>query len=280
MKPSINSPPPRKPVQSNVRRAQPPGVVQRKTVAPWIRETPAAPPRYSPQPVPKVLQRKKAVATPPPPIARGGGTVQRMIRSPFDMPDIFEDLRASLPLPPMPVVPTATPVAVPLTPVPSLVSVPPSVPLSPKPQEQKKPPEGKGRRQKFKPLVFSRAKDDTDLFNSLGAAGELPSNQITFSQLRCGVKFKTKFNLDGQDIIFVGDLTEKLKQKPQLYTQTPAIKITLYEGRIMSVDNRRLKAHRDAGAKICFIKVAFEDLTANDKSHIDDQAPAENCNTT
>jgi hypothetical protein len=293
MKLPKHTPPPRNPIQQNARRLDPPGVVQRKVVAPWITDTPVAPRRYSPQPVPKVLQTKRVgPVTPPAPrrvnIARGGGTVQRMISNPFDMPDPFAGLRGNLIPPPVPILPPPmplplivigpppTPVASPLVPVSSPVSVPKSVPLSPKPLEQKK-------KQKAKPMsldAFIGAKDDTGLFASLPSAGALDSRAITFSQFRCGARFQTGFKLDGRLISSVSDLESLLSEKPELYVTTPPIKITLYKKRLMSVDNRRLKAHRSAGAKICFIKVEYKNLTFNDRSHIDDEAPAENCNVT
>ena len=50
-------------IPGRVQPALTPGVVQRKAVAPWIRETPKAPPAYRPQPVPKVLQTKVSQTT-------------------------------------------------------------------------------------------------------------------------------------------------------------------------------------------------------------------------
>ena len=63
-----------------------------------------------------------------------------------------------------------------------------------------------------------------------------------------------------------------------MVTTTPPITITFYDKRIMSVDNRRLKAHRDAGVRIRYVKKRHEDLNARELSHIDGQAPASNIN--
>lgn len=314
MKPPKNTSPSRHPSQptlQSARRLSPPGVVQRKTVAPWIREAPAPPQRYSPQPVPKALQTKKAPGPTIPaspagakvarglvqpkaagnrrissrPTAapkRGGECVQRAIRGPFDMPDMFADLRGSLlaPVPlPTPVLPPPIPVASSLPP--SLPMPVPSVPHSPKPEE-KKPLE---RKKRNKGTVYSLGaflgeKDDTEKFAGLQTLGELDASSITFSQFRCGASFQHSFVLDGQPMSSVSDLAGKLTEKPQLYTSTPRIRITLYKKRIMSVDNRRLKAHQMAGAKILYTKVLPHQLTANDRSKIDGEAPAENLHVT
>jgi hypothetical protein len=139
------------------------------------------------------------------------------------------------------------------------------------------------KKQRAKPVslaAFRGPADDTALFDSLGASGELPAHAITFSQFRCGPFFQKKFVLDGETMASVSDLVAKLQEKPELYSSTPRIRITLYQKRIMSIDNRRLKAHQLAGVKIRFTKVEPDQLTGNDLSHIDGSAPSENLHVT
>jgi hypothetical protein len=144
-------------------------------------------------------------------------------------------------------------------------------------------PPVRGRKKKAQPMsltAFIGEIDDTETFAKLPNFGELNSKSITFSQFRCGAYFQTPFMLDGELMKSVGDLHAKLEIKPQLYATTPPIRITLYKKRIMSVDNRRLKAHQLAGAPIRFVKVLPDNLTANDRSHIDESAPSMNLHVT
>lgn len=296
--PPVRKPPPAPPVY----RPQPgPKVLQTKKgaarqLANQAARLSTAPPVYRPQSLPKVLQTKTSangklctqqsdngVAPRSGPQSKRGalqrlnpgdtsrsGTVQRAITNPFQMPDIFRG-----PVPPIyPGSFFSAPIATPVEAVSSPSALPKPVE---KPQEKPK----RVRKAKAKPVSLSEfvgKKNDTMAFAALGGTGELEAWKITFSQFTCGSSFTNSFTLDDQVMRTVWDLDAKLQEKPDLYTHTPAIRITLYKDRIMSVDNRRLKAHQMAGVKIRFIKKDYESLTAHELGHIDHSAPSENLN--
>ena len=139
---------------------------------------------------------------------------------------------------------------------------------------------GRGARRGGKGKILSLGeflgpRDDTAAFAALGAAGEIDSHRVTYSQFTCGSQFQESFELDGATISGVNDLAVKLHAKPALYVHTPPIRILLFKGRIMSIDNRRLYAHKRAGVRIRFTKV---DIDPASHPNVDPEAPADNIN--
>lgn len=93
--------------------------------------------------------------------------------------------------------------------------------------------------------------DDTDSFNKLGDGIQLVNpNMIKFSQDTAGFFYTEAFVLNGKEIKNVKDHAAELEADPSLARSTPAIEIVLYKNRIMTLNNRRLKAHRLAGVEI------------------------------
>jgi hypothetical protein len=85
---------------------------------------------------------------------------------------------------------------------------------------------------------------------------------------------------DGTVCPGIWELSAALKRKAKLADDVQPIKIIWFSDKVTSVDNRRLKAHREAGVKIRYVKWKWSDLTSGEKSHFDPQAPASNINVT
>lgn len=250
-----------------------------------IQAKPAQPAPRTPAPhVQAALSAVQAKAAP------ASGAIQRMrtYSNPFDLPTIFQGPIVpgsffSTPLP-TPSTPTPTPTPPPIlsvTPTPTPVLAPTRTSSST--TRSGPSPKTSTKKKRSKPVSlgeFLGPRDDTSLFASLGTSGEIDSHLVMFSQFRCGAAFQVSFTLDGRTIQSVSDLTGALRLKPSLYSQTPPITITLYKNRIMSVDNRRLKAHKDAGVRIRFVKKEFSALDSRELSHIDESAPSSLLNVT
>jgi hypothetical protein len=118
-------------------------------------------------------------------------------------------------------------------------------------------------------------------FQELAESGTIDPQRIYFSQLRCSPAFRAAIVLgDGTVCPGIWELSAALKRKDKLADDVQPIKIIWFSDKVTSVDNRRLKAHREAGVKIRYVKWKWSDLTSGEKSHFDPQAPASNINVT
>lgn len=118
-------------------------------------------------------------------------------------------------------------------------------------------------------------------FQGLPETGMVDSRLICFSQLRCSPAFQSEIDLGDVKCGDISDLTKALKSNPKLADAfDPPITIIWYQGRVTSVDNRRLKAHLEAGVAIRYRKKTWITLTHTQQDHFDPQAPAENINVT
>ena len=89
-------------------------------------------------------------------------------------------------------------------------------------------------------------------FDDLAKTGKIDPREVNFSQN----SIKSTFSDGGS----VSDLTKGLKDGTIDPNSIPAIRITEKDGKIFSLDNRRLKAFQDAGVDINFEKVDFKTL--------------------
>ena len=118
-------------------------------------------------------------------------------------------------------------------------------------------------------------------FDGLAGEGKIDSKKVYFSQLRCGPNFQVPINIgDGKVCTTVAELTLALKGDANVTEKVTPIKIIWYQDKVTSVDNRRLKAHREAGVQVRYVKAAWDSLTLNEQNHFDPQAPAANINVT
>jgi hypothetical protein len=140
------------------------------------------------------------------------------------------------------------------------------------------------KKKQFSPvdLASLAPKDLTEAdFNRLPAEGTIDSKMVYFSQLRCSPQFQGVLDLgDGITCKTVLELTDALKKKPALADRVYRIKIVWYESKVTTVDNRRLKAHREAGVPVRYQKKTWIQLTDQERGHFDEQAPASNINVT
>jgi hypothetical protein len=74
----------------NSPRLQPPGLVQQKAAISPVRTHPTAPPVYRPQPLPKVLQRKAALPTPPSPVQTQRTPIAPPVYRPQPLPRVLQ----------------------------------------------------------------------------------------------------------------------------------------------------------------------------------------------
>ncbi|MEK6153140.1 RHS repeat-associated core domain-containing protein [Flavobacteriaceae bacterium 3-367] len=93
-------------------------------------------------------------------------------------------------------------------------------------------------------------------FDDLPDVGKIDPSKIKFSQNSISAEFK-----DGGK---VKDLTKGLEDGSINADDIPSIRITEKDGKIFTLDNRRLKAFQDAKVDINFKKVDFKDLSKND----------------
>ena len=144
--------------------------------------------------------------------------------------------------------------------------------------------EKKQKQKLFKPvdLASLAAKDLTESeFNALAVEGAIDSKMVYFSQLRCSPQFQGVLDLgDGITCTTVAELTAELKKKPALASKVYPIKIIWYEDKVTTVDNRRLKAHREAGVPVRYRKTRWDRISAQEQDHFDEDAPASNINVT
>lgn len=140
----------------------------------------------------------------------------------------------------------------------------------------------KSEKLKVVTLDFFAQQDLTeDEFNKLAKSGAIDSKLVYFSQLRCGTEFGAVLDLgSGIKCKKVLDLTSLLQGNKALADKVQPIKIIWYQGKITTVDNRRLKAHREAKADIRYEKETWDTLSESERQHFDPQAPASNCNVT
>jgi hypothetical protein len=121
---------------------------------------------------------------------------------------------------------------------------------------------------------------ETD-FNDLAAEGKIDAGLVYFSQLRCSPHFQGEIDLgEGIKCKTVEELTAALKKKPSLADKVYPIKIIWYDDHVTTVDNRRLKAHREAVVQVRYLKTKWDLLSRQEQGHFDDQAPAKNINIT
>jgi hypothetical protein len=131
-------------------------------------------------------------------------------------------------------------------------------------------------------LEFFAVQDLTESdFNKLATNGTIDAKQVYFSQLRCSPAFGLPITLgDGTVCPGLWELTAALKKKATYANDVQPIKIIWYRNKVTSVDNRRLKAHREAGVQVRYQKTEWDDLSSGEKAHFDPQAPAANINVT
>jgi hypothetical protein len=131
-------------------------------------------------------------------------------------------------------------------------------------------------------LEFLASKDFSKSdFDGLAGEGKIDAKKVYFSQLRCGPSFQTPIDLgDGKWCRTVAELTLALQGDENVTEKVAPIKIIWYQDKVTSVDNRRLKAHREAGVKVRYVKATWDTLTLNEQNHFDPQAPAANIHVT
>ncbi len=93
-------------------------------------------------------------------------------------------------------------------------------------------------------------------FKDLAKTGKINSKSVRFSQN----SIKSTFQDGGK----VSDLTKALQEGKLSANDVPAIRITEKDGKIFSLDNRRLKAFQDAGVDINYEKVDYNSLSKKD----------------
>jgi hypothetical protein len=100
-----------------------------------------------------------------------------------------------------------------------------------------------------------------DEFSTLPAEGMIDPDRLRFSQDSVMASFQDP------DVPFetIGELTDALLTGEQEPGAVVPVQITVKDGKVFSIDNRRLKAFQDAGVDIPFEKVDFADLTARTK---------------
>lgn len=104
----------------------------------------------------------------------------------------------------------------------------------------------------FRPSVNNPVKVSSSSFSKLSNSGSIDPSKVRFSQNSIKPTFK-----DGGS---VADLTKRLKDGTIDPKSVKPIRIVEKDGNIFSLDNRRLKAFRDAGVDIPFEKVDFNTL--------------------
>jgi hypothetical protein len=135
-------------------------------------------------------------------------------------------------------------------------------------KEEPKKPIGKAKKKFTKFDVL----DQTDEYARLPARGLISPANIKFSQDTAGFRYKDSFQLGGK-IETVEQHAAAMKVHGG--AGTPAIEIVLYKQRIMTLNNRRLKAHQLAGVAIPYFKSTdYTDEAAIVKHpNVDDAAP-------
>ena len=141
-------------------------------------------------------------------------------------------------------------------------------------EEGKKKVEGKVKKKsKFAPFDIY---DQTAEFNRLGANGTLAPLQVKFSQDTAGFNYSVAFNLGGQEVRTVQQHAEAMKKHGG--GSTPPIEVVLYKKRIMTLNNRRLKAHQLANVPIPYAKSTTQigDDKISTHPNVDNAAPRNN----
>lgn len=139
--------------------------------------------------------------------------------------------------------------------------------------EKKGPTKGSKPRSKARNILLDLS-DDTDIFNKIGDGQLVNPNIIKFSQDTAGFFYTDAFVLNGKTIKDVKDHAAELEADQSLARSTPAIEIVLYKKRIMTLNNRRLKAHRLAGVEVPVKKSALKGDNAISKHpNVDAAAP-------
>ena len=129
-------------------------------------------------------------------------------------------------------------------------------------------------------LDLSSPKDRRGEYASLANTGKINPRLVRFSQSGCTAFYQQPFrDNEGGEISGYHDHVAALKNKKISPDSTPAITITCYNvdgdgetWEIISVDNRRLKVHREANELIKYIKVDWDDLTKQQQDHFDGKA--------
>jgi hypothetical protein len=115
---------------------------------------------------------------------------------------------------------------------------------------QQPPPQRSRKQKKYVSLDLA---DDTADFSRLPANGVIKPSRVKFSQDTAGSWYSQKFKMGPRDIQTVEAHAEAMKESGD-GSRTPAIEIVLFKKRIMTLNNRRLKAHQLAGIDIPYIK--------------------------
>ncbi|WP_227269393.1 hypothetical protein [Roseobacter weihaiensis] len=128
----------------------------------------------------------------------------------------------------------------------------------------------KGKTMSLDAFLAENAVPREETYDALAEEGTISPRELRFSQSGCTSFFQTPFpDETGSMIRTVAEMTAALQNGTLDPQTTPPITITFFEGEIVSVDNRRLKAHKDADADIRYVKVDFDQLTENQQSHFD-----------
>lgn len=137
-------------------------------------------------------------------------------------------------------------------------------------KKRRKKKKSKGITMSLDAFLAENAVPRAETYDALAAEGSISPRELRFSQSGCTSFFQEPFeDKTGSRITTVAEMTAALQNGTLDPMTTPPITITFFEDEIVSVDNRRLKAHKDANADIRYVKVDFDQLTANQQSHFD-----------
>lgn len=138
---------------------------------------------------------------------------------------------------------------------------------------RKKGRKGKPKAKKMTLAEFKELAGPADRrqeYDKLAPKGTIDPRLLRFSQSGCSFWFREAFtDKEGTKISNIYEATAALQDGRLDTTSTPRITITYYQGEIVSVDNRRLKAHKDAEVFIKYKKADYDNLSENQKSHFD-----------
>jgi hypothetical protein len=132
---------------------------------------------------------------------------------------------------------------------------PPRV-LTPKERSElsgKKPTTSQPRTEKKKRFTTLDVSDQTAEWSSLPGRGLIDPTRVKFSQDTAGFHYSQEFTMGRFKIKTVEEHGRAMKETGD-GSGTPPIEIVLFQKRIMSLDNRRLKAHQLGGVPIPYFK--------------------------
>jgi hypothetical protein len=133
------------------------------------------------------------------------------------------------------------------------------------------------KHQKFVPMNIADLADDTADFKKLPQNGMINPSRVKFSQDTAGFWYSNKFKFGSRDIETIEAHAQAMRETKD-GGSTPAIEIVLFKRRIMTLNNRRLKAHQLAGVDIPYFKSTTYTRDADIERHpnVDSVAPRNN----